>query len=548
MSRRGWVGWVEEHRGTVAGLVFWTVISLTVGTAVVNGAGAPSEEGSGQVAGNSQPVGVATPAPVATGNNGTPLPFATGGAGSNSVPTIPGGAPFVPGTSPVPPCRPGAPRAANGQPETGITGTSIRVGQIVTDASNITGQFRPTYEGLSAYFALVNARGGVCGRKITIDYDNDNSNPSTHDFNAMAQRDFAFVANFTILDQLDYDQNPPFNPKYRDSRTGEFVPDVGGLAFSYNRSQSAWHAGVIGSVSPVLVGGGQFKYFLQEAADEKKPCRKAGTIALVEPTGASQDQARVGGAALAASWGGGLGAANVKSYSAALASPDLVYRGIIERMVRDGVNCVFSYTDLASNINLAKALSEEGVWPPDKCSRPVKSQCFSVVWVPFTAYDPSFVRSGGAGARDVSTFIPQLPINETSNPAMKAYLDALSTLKKTNGAFRDAQPSAFSALGYASGIMFVEALTHCGGAPTRRCVMTYLRGVKDFGAGGLLGGVTPFRTTRTYAQGYGTWSWKWIFFRSIAVRVLGNESNYLYRWHRIRPSAGFFSDTLHVAR
>jgi hypothetical protein len=547
MSRRGWVGWLEEHRGVVAGLAFWSVMSLTAATAITTGGGAASTEaGSGigpaespSPAGGEKPKG-GKAGKKATGKTTPRTPGAS--------PTIPGAAPFVPGTSPVPPCRPSPPVTARGQAETGISPTSVTIGQIVTDSSNITGQFRPTYEGLSAYMKLVNDRGGVCGRRIFIDYSNDNSNPTTHDFSNMAQRVFAFVANFTILDNLDYDSDPPFNPRYHDNRTGEYVPDVGGLAFAYGRAQSRWHAGVIGSVSPVLVGGGQFKHFIEEAADGGKPCRKAGTIHLVEPTGASQDQAEVGAAALAAPWGGDLGAKNVESYSASLASPDLVYRGIIGRMVRDGVNCVFSYTDLASNINLAKALYQEGVWPPDKCSRPVKSQCFSVVWVPFTAYDPAFTRAGGPGARNISTFIPQLPLNETSSPALRAYLDALAALKASDAQFRSATPSSFSALGFASGIMFVEALQACGGAPTRRCVMEFLRGLQDFNAGGLLGGVSPFRTTEAYAQGYGTWNWKWIFFRSIAVRVLGNEQDQLQRWHRINPASGFFTDTLHVAR
>jgi hypothetical protein len=428
------------------------------------------------------------------------------------------------------------------------------VGQIITDSSNIPSQFRPAYEGLMAYVQLANDDGGICGRTIDVSMENDDANPTTHYYRDMVQQVFAFVANSSLFDGNDYQSNPPFDPLYKDGRTGEYVPDVGGLALAYGRAQSPMHAGVIGSVSPVLVGGGQFKYFVQHAqADTGHACNKAGVIYLVEPTGASKDQAELGKAALEADWGGGFGSGTVKEYSANLAAPDVEYRGIIEKMIVDGVNCVFSYTDLGSNINLAKALAEEGVWPPDHCTRTVSSQCFGVVWVPFTAYDPKFAENGGDGARDVVTFVPQLPLNETSNPALKSYLDALSRLQSERHDVcpesDSCQPSTYSVLGFASGMMFGQALIACGGAPTRDCVMSYLKALKDFTAGGLLGGTTPFATTRASYGSYGCFDWKWIFAASVALRVEGDESDPLQRWHRVNPTgSGFFHDTLHIAR
>src|SRR5205814_5641077 len=64
--------------------------------------------------------------------------------------------------------------------ETGITKSEVRVGQIVSDVSQLPSQLKPNYEGLQAYANMVNSQGGVCGRKIVIDYNNDQSNPATH--------------------------------------------------------------------------------------------------------------------------------------------------------------------------------------------------------------------------------------------------------------------------------------------------------------------------------------------------------------------------------
>jgi len=133
-----------------------------------------------------------------------------------------------------------------------------------------------------------------------------------------------------------------------------------------------------------------------------------------------------------------------------------------------------------------------------------------------------------------------VPPNENS-PAIQAYLDALKTVPNNAG------PSGFSVLGFASGQMFVEALGNCGSAPTRNCVMDYLRNVKDFNAGGLVGPNTPFRTTKVRCGDCGslnysgTFDFKHIGNCTISVRVQGND------FVRDGPP-GFACDTIKVAR
>lgn len=241
-------------------------------------------------------------------------------------------------------------------------------------------------------------------------------------------------------------------------------------------------------------------------------------------------------AALQQSWGGDLGSGNTELYSANLVDPEPAYETLVERMVRDGVNCVFTATDVRSNVNLAQAMNNRGVWPQGKCK--LGPQCFRVVWIPFSAYDATFIREAGDGALGVSTFIPHLPFAESGAAAMKVYLQAVNSTKT--------KPSTFSVIGFASGVMFVHALQSCPAAPTRACVMNALRKMKDFNAGGLLGGTTPFKTTRATYDRYGSFNWKWIFNRSISMRVLdrGGKRDF----YRVSPATGFFTDTLHVAR
>jgi ABC-type branched-subunit amino acid transport system substrate-binding protein len=221
----------------------------------------------------------------------------------------------------------------------------------------------------------------------------------------------------------------------------------------------------------------------------------------------------------------------------------VVYEQMVTQMVAEGVNCAFTYADLGSNVNFVKALASRGVWPQDKCTGPT---CFSSVYVPFAAYDPKFIRDAGDASRNVITFIPHIPLNETSSTAMQQYLNGLKTVK-------GAEPSTFSLVGWSAGQMFVQAVQSCGAAPTRKCVMEYLRNLKDFDAGGLQGAVTPFRSTRVDCSGgcgsfggKGVYNFKWIFACNVGLQV--QDRNGKRDFFRVNPAQGYACDELRVAR
>ena len=442
MDRRGWVGWIEANPVIAAGLAVCLVMitaSLGVLAARVDDGGDLNLAAGGltDTTLDTGPTSSLLPGETSTTLAGGPGtgPGATTRTANTLVPPKPT-ANVIPGTKALPPCAP----EKNYKIENDVIDVdSVKIGQIVSDVNSLPAQFRPMKEGLEAYVKLINAAGGVCGRKLEIDYSNDQANPATHDYEAMAKRVFAFVSNGSLMDSLDYEASPPFNPRFK--AQGEYVPDIGGLALSYGRSQSPWYAGAIGSISPVLVGGGQVRYYLDRARAEGRPCAKAGIVYLLEPTGASEDQGTLGKVALEAPWGGNLGAGNARTYQQTLAASVQSYQATVRLMIADGVRCVFTYADLGSNINLVQAMNSEGVWPP----RPNCPTCFSITYVPFAAYDPKFIRDGGAGAQMVNTFLPHIPLHETGNAAMQVYLNALKQVSDNSG------PSTFSLLAFLSG-------------------------------------------------------------------------------------------------
>jgi hypothetical protein len=435
-----------------------------------------------------------------------------------------------------------------GKNETGITTGTVQIGEILSDVSQLPQQLRPTYEGLSAWVHLANSQGGICGRQIQITERNDNAFPNNHqnDYQAMASQVFAFVATESLQDGSAYQSNPPFNPAYKDNNTGEYVPDVGGLAFGYPRAQSMWHAGIFGSLSPTLVGGGAYHVMTHSSPGTK--CKKGGVVYLDEPTGASKDQAEIGAKALGASWGGGL---PYGMYHAPLESPEPYYESMVQQMISAGVNCVFTYADSQSNVNLVTAMHNQGVWPPSQCSatRKAANQCFYITYAPFTSADARFVSGAGSNGSQVTTYIPHVPLDETSNRAVRAYIAALAACNHAHFDACDgsAQPSTFSVIGFASGVMFGQALAACGDAPTRDCVMTYLHKLSGFNAGGLVAPITPFECTKVKYNGY-DWCYKHIFYRWVMIRELGSPGQGIDAFRRIDPRSGFAADRLHIVR
>jgi branched-chain amino acid transport system substrate-binding protein len=550
VSDKGWVGWATENRLLVGAIALVTAVSLTIVAVVAGHSGSSTKKrvasNSKVEAGTSVEPGGSTTESTLTG--GTVLPGASAAAGTGSksggitTPTTAAGVNVpgvtVPGGVSLPACAPKA-----GFKSTGLDQGSVSIGQIVTDNNALPAQLKPNKEGLDAYIRLVNAAGGVCGRKINIVYRNDNLNPATHDYQGLARQVFAFVANSSLLDSNDYDNTPPFNPKYTDN--GQFVPDVGGLAYAYSRSQSQWHAGTVGSISPTLVGGLGFKLYAERAKLDGGACKKGAIMYLTEPTGASKDSAFVGDVAVRGDWGANLGNGNTKLYVENLAQPELVYEQEVQKMMTDGMNCVFTYMDLGSNVALVQAMAAKGVWPPDKCK--LGPKCFRLVGVPFSAYDPKFIHDGGEGARFATTFLPHVPLNETSSPQMQTYLNALKKYEP------GATPSTFSLIGWGAGQMFVEALGACGTAPTRNCVMDHLRALKGFTAGGLISGTTPFQSTKATCgdcgssiSWKGTFAWKWIFNCIVVMQV--QDRGGVRDFYRTTPEKGYVCGPLRVAR
>ena len=87
----------------------------------------------------------------------------------------------------------------------GRHGHSITVGQVDDLSSPIPGLFKGAEDGTEAYFAYINSKGGVNGRKIHLDAQDSTfqGGQVATATAAQAKSDFALVGGFSLLDQAE---------------------------------------------------------------------------------------------------------------------------------------------------------------------------------------------------------------------------------------------------------------------------------------------------------------------------------------------------------
>jgi ABC-type branched-subunit amino acid transport system substrate-binding protein len=137
----------------------------------------------------------------------------------------------------------------------GVSSTEIKVASITAKTNNLTGSYAPLVDGIKAYFAMVNAAGGIYGRKLVIGSDLDDQfgqNRQTVQQSLSANNSFAtFMATalFTGADLLAKAKQPLFmwniNPEFSGHPT--FFANEGALCFTCAGHVLPWLAQQLGA-------------------------------------------------------------------------------------------------------------------------------------------------------------------------------------------------------------------------------------------------------------------------------------------------------------
>jgi ABC-type branched-subunit amino acid transport system substrate-binding protein len=347
--------------------------------------------------------------------------------------------------------------AGNTASDAGVTPTSISFGNVSGMTGPLTGSFPQGPQGVQALFAAVNAAGGICGRKLALDVEDDGQNSSTNaaDVADLSPKVMAFVGSTS-----DGDNGGVPN------MTSANAPDVG-FAINCNRSESPTYWSPAGGScnqtppgGPFYISDGVYRLAKQSGYLPTKMAFLAYSIAISAQAAQQFEKvyAAEGGTVCYTDFA-------VSPASASLESD-------VAAMQQHGCNGVIDTMDVTGNAKMLQAMQQQQYIP-------------GYVAATFDAYTPDMIQVAGASAaQGLVVGLPFLPLEENQTMT-QMYKQQLATYEPGDS------PSGFGFLAWEAGQMLIYALIQSGHNPTRASVVNVFKSLQNWNGGGALGGYTP---------------------------------------------------------
>jgi ABC-type branched-subunit amino acid transport system substrate-binding protein len=339
-------------------------------------------------------------------------------------------------------CRPDN----SGTFDPGLSATAIHFGNVSTVGGPVPGIFKGARDGANAFFQYQNALGGVCGRKLSLDFQDDGLDASQNQqaYQNLIPKVFGFVGSFSVVDE---------GGSQVLGQNGS-VPDA-----AYALSQAHFNLANNFSVQPLKPKAwrlGPLQYF----KDKFGPSVITKVAYFTEDAQSAKDAAE----------------------GEKMAAGRLGYQFVYERVTEP------TETDFGADVNNMKSKGVQAVFMAGEAGQmariaaTMKQQSFTIPLANWgaNAYDPAFVSQSQGGAEGAiidmqnSMFYGE---DAASNPEVKLFDD---WVKRVGG-----KPDLFAAYAWASARLMVRAVQQAGPKPTRAAVLNALKGIHQFDANGL---------------------------------------------------------------
>jgi branched-chain amino acid transport system substrate-binding protein len=332
----------------------------------------------------------------------------------------------------------------------GVTASAIKVGGIVAVTNPVGGSYESAYDGVDAYFDMINAKGGVDGRKLVItERKDDQAINNKAAATAMVGDDvFAVVPVATLLftgaNELASSGIPTF---------GWNINEEWGGTASDSKSNLFGHTGSflgIGEPRP------QYAYISQQLK-----AKRIGVLAYAVPQ--SADCAK-GVTTSLDKYGEGAGAKVVFS-DESLAFGETNLSTQVQKMKEAGVQLVMTCMDNNGVVTLAKEMK--------------KQQLDAKQYLP-NGYDHEFLQQFGDLFEGSVVRLDFAPFETPKADQPKGLDDFLTQMKKTGKT-----PTENAAVGWINANMFVDGLKAAGPAFTRQKVVDALNKMTTWNGNGI---------------------------------------------------------------
>ncbi len=332
----------------------------------------------------------------------------------------------------------------------GVTADRIVVGGLASLSGPLPADFAPIFDGVRAYFDMVNSEGGVNGRKIDFAYGLDDGSSSQQDAaqaRALVESDHVFAVvgvatpTFAGASYLVHDNVP---------------------TFGYNIN-SQWSSGdnLFGSEGSFLdfENPGPEPAYLAERL-------KARRVGIVAYNITQSQQACVGVANEMHKFG-----IPVVFEDLSITPPAIDLSADVSRMKQAHVDLVASCLDLAGNLVLSRTLHASGMGSVNQ------------YWL--NGYDDQALSQNASLMDGVYMLIGHVPF-ESGRTQPQQYPEMALYLRELAKYYPGEQPGEASLSGWISARMFVDGLRMIGRDVSRTRLIAALNSLKSYTAGGLV--------------------------------------------------------------
>jgi len=390
-----------------------------------------------------------------SGTTGTAVgPASTTGAGGTTG-TSTGTSVGSHGGSTTGPAATPPPGGNGGATDVGVTATTINLGAVTTLSGPVPGLFSGDVYGAQAYFAYINSQGGIFGRQLRLEVADDQLDCGQNRTQHLAQAGhvFGWVSSLSLYDNCGA-------PVLQQNKTMSevavtFSTQAGGLRNSF-------------SINPLVPGYrlGSFQYYKQ-----KFPGAITHSASLVGNIGSAVEifkGIQKAAESVGYRWD------YVRDYSPG----ETDFTSDIIQMRQKGIQLLYFVS--ADSHTIAKVLNaaKQQNWKPQLIA----------VGAGDAAYDPSFIPEAGAASEGIYADQPHAAFFNRSDAVIPGVGLYQEWMAKTGAAKHE---DLYSAWGWGSATLAVEALKKAGPKLTRQGFLNALGTVHTFDGNGMFAKADP---------------------------------------------------------
>jgi ABC-type branched-subunit amino acid transport system substrate-binding protein len=333
-----------------------------------------------------------------------------------------------------------------------VSATQIELGNVATQGGPVPGLFAGAYYGALAYASYINSLGGIYGRMLKVDTEDDQLTASQNkaDTDSLLGHVLGFLGSFSL-------ENNAGSPDIQAAG----APNVSYAIDAQTQAQST-------NFSPQPLGNGfasgPYQYFGQKFG----PAVTTKSAFFIEDNpvaiaAATQEQTMLTHTGYSI------------VYSRKIEATETNFQGDVQTMKSDGVKAIFLQGEVSTIARMASAMSDAGFSVP-----------FANWGAP--AYDPGFISLAGAGANG-AILTQELAMYEGEDASTVPEVALFNTWMKRVAPGQTVD--LYAAYSWAAGNLLTQALIKAGPKVTRKTLLAALSTITNFDDNGMLAPANP---------------------------------------------------------